>query len=45
MGRTPVIQDRSSSPWDLSVMKDSDVRAMARKNTPQQIMPGVINYL
>ena len=44
-GRTPVIQDLSSRPWDLSVMKDSEVRAMARKKIATQIIPGVMNSL
>ena len=29
-GKTPIIQDLSKRPWDLSAMKDSEVRAMAR---------------
>ena len=42
-GNTPVIQDLSRRPWDLSAMKDSEVRAMARKNIASAIIPGVIN--
>ena len=38
-GRTPAIQDLSRRPWDLSVMKDSEVSAMAKKNIKRQIIP------
>ena len=34
-----------SGPCDLSLMNDSEVSAMAKKNMATQIMPGVMNSL
>ena len=44
-GKTPIIQDLSKRPWDLSAMKDSEVRAIARKNMVRAVIPGVMNSL